>query len=219
MSTIRRATVTALVVLLLAPASPAAQAAGGFAGAGRYAEAMWLVLGKKTGTFYVADVFQGAYAYGDSFHGAGGDPQSMAFVAKGKCKVRKRSVACWASGPARPVGPDEFRMDPLLGSARLTLQMGKHLQRVTWTGQGNAPQPEAGWWGSPLDYSVAWAGTYRDAAVKGTLFGDRLTARQSKKKASFGYLAQGAAAGSVLLETGPYETATVAYRFPLPPGR
>ena len=180
----KRSAVLLLVLsALLSTAGPATADPGVYAGAQRYASAMWLYETSRTaGVLYVVD------AVNDVSPHAGAS--SVAYIGKIPCTIERSRyftiIFCAGAVEAIELDPLAFQMDPLLRNAELTVRQDRFNQRVTWVGQRTLPDTGQGAWVS--DYFIAaGAGVGRWAPASATLFGAKHKARGSE-----GFLVMGA---------------------------
>ena len=163
----------------------------------QFAFADWIDMNGMTGNFYGAWVWRST----DSFWSEQIGPETFAIVFRGKCRVHNRTqsrgsagsadseasrgdkggksasevsvIVCSGWGYGVDVLPQDFLMDPLLSSARLHVETGRHTHDVTWTGRSDGPD---------RSHSVVARGTRASADVfmarmakpEGKVFGERM---------------------------------------------
>lgn len=162
----KRMGVMVLAMALLWPVTSHADP-GVFAGAEQLAEADWLDL--KARRFY--------FAMGIRNVGPDG-LTTMGFVGRGTCEVEKTRnftvVSCFGHGRGRELAPDQFQIDPTLGSASMAFDSGGYSHSVEWTGE-DAPVAGTQTAGSSFGVQAA-AGAARWAPASGVLYGQKLKA-------------------------------------------
>lgn len=168
---------------------------GAGAGIFQMADAAWIVPeDKQRGTFYFAMAMRFAPSAPNGL-------ATMGVVGKGRCfSTGNRNhgmTVCSASGRGHAIDVMDFELDPLLESARLTLESGGFTHVIDWTGQGDLPQAGAGVQGGSSGV-YAGADLGRWAVASGQVFGIKLSPRQDV----FSFLVQGAMAGASLNTTG-----------------
>lgn len=194
---LRRAVLGTAIVLFVASLPASAEPMPG-AGAGVYqlADAAWIVPEDKThGAFYFALAMRFAPAIPSGL-------ATFGVVGKGRCFSsggrNHGFTVCSASGRGQSIDHTDFELDPLLESARLTLESRGFTHEVEWTGQGDLPQAGAGVQGGSSGVS-AGIDLGRWATASGKVFGLKLSSRLDV----FSYLMQGAI-GDAWLNTAGY---------------
>ncbi|HWC32956.1 MAG TPA: hypothetical protein VG709_07490, partial [Actinomycetota bacterium] len=157
------------------------------AGAGQLGEAFWFVRrGPRRADLFLAGAVRsgGAAIFGRPAAGAG----AFGFVARATFRrERRREFHCRGRGIGREIDPTQFEVDPLLRSAKLTMQARGTTHVVRWTGRGEAPDPDLhGEFGNVYFFSAA--DLDRSADARGRLFDRFVRARTN----SYAYLDEGA---------------------------
>ena len=185
-----RRVVLGTAILLLAAAMPASADPMPGAGAGAYqlADAAWIVPeDKRSGTFYFAMAMRFAPTVPAGL-------ETFAVVGKGRCFSSGGRhggfTICTASGRGEAIDPMDFEMDPLLESARMTIESRGFTHEVEWTGRGDLPQAGGGVQGGGSGVS-AGVDIGRAARATGKVFGVKMGPRLD----AFSYLMQGAIGG------------------------
>ena len=193
---LRRAVLgTAIVLFVAAMPAGADPMPGAGAGAFQLADAAWIVPeDKQHGTFYFAMAMR-------FLPSAPNGMETIGVVGKGRCfstgNRHHGMTVCSATGRGQQIDPMDFELDPLLRSARLTLEARGFTHVIDWTGQGDAPQAGAGASGGSTGVS-AGVDLARWARASGEVFGLELSPRQDV----FSFLVQGVMADAWLYTTG-----------------
>jgi hypothetical protein len=166
--------------------APPAFAAGGDAAptidvtAGQVAFAAWVVPGRGHAEVYIASA-------GKRVNQRTGAIETVAAIGHGSCEVIRGRVdpECMVMVKGQKIPEDAFTIDPLLDTAELVLDDGRHQQRVTWSGVGDhqlTPVRAHRYRAGVVFVNVFAAGgamVGRSATVRGNLFGDNLKARHA----------------------------------------
>ena len=175
-----------MAALIAVPVSAAPAAPGAGAGVAQFAEADWVRIKGKTGTYY--------FAFAERMVHDGG-VSTIGVVGRGDCTVDKNKhftmIMCEASGKGKEIPPEDFVLDPVLGSASLKVTLGKTTHQASWIAADDAPTVYAGQVVGP-DGADAESGMARYATAAGTLFGKKLKSTDN----DFAFLIQGAGAGA-----------------------
>jgi hypothetical protein len=172
---------------LLLAGLPSTSGAEPWAGASadQAATADWLV--KSHGNYTAYEAGAGNYYSHDGLI-------TYAYALKGKCFVDKGNgwvmISCGLTGKEREIDPSRFQFDPQLGSA--SVKWGGNDLR--WTGRGDT-EPNLYESGS-TNSAFGDAGLARDASVKGTVLGQKMTKMGRWDSA---YLAEGASLAAFTL--------------------
>jgi hypothetical protein len=178
------------------------------------ADSAWIKKENGKQVFYFAMAYRG----GDVWAWEGVEPalypDGIGVVGKGKCHTTGHFTICSATGRGYELAPGDLEFDPLLSSARMTIDARSTHHEVPWTGEGGVFYPEYGV-GGGLGYAGAGAAVGRYASIEGTLF-DRPFKRT---RPIFSMLAEGANFfGAASIEGRRYVmnsdgTVTLTYRF------
>lgn len=115
------------------------------------------------------------------------NPNGYGVVGKGSCRTKGNTTFCFAKGRVYYLEPGDFEFDPLLASARMSIDEAKDRHEVIWTGEGDMVYPDFGV-GGDLEYAGGGAGMIRQASIEGMVFGRPLKHRTP----TFSLLAEGA---------------------------